>query len=59
MEDEDFTVIPRHQFDTILLRAQVELLQRVNRLIEILEKEHGQQETGKSDEGSSVVEASP
>lgn len=58
MEDGEF-FIARQEFDTILLRAHIELLQRVNRLVEILEKEHGKQEEGKSDGSSSVVETSP
>ena len=39
MEDEDLVAIPREQWDTILLRAQVELLQRVSRLVELLERD--------------------
>lgn len=43
MEDqdlgEDLVAISREQWDTMLLRAQVELLQRVNRLVELLERD--------------------
>lgn len=58
MEDQDSGFIPRHQFDTILLRAQVELLQRVNRLVEILEKEYGECKEGKPNSQSTVVATS-
>lgn len=56
MDDEVY--IPKEQFDTLLLRAQVELLQRVNRLVEILEKEYGERKEGKPNETTSVVETS-
>ena len=54
MEDDHF--IARQEFDTILLRAQVELLQRVNRLVELLEKQYGECKEGESNETSAVVE---
>jgi len=48
--------IPRHEFDTVLLRAQVELLQRVNRLITLLEEKDGECKTGESNQEPTVVE---
>lgn len=56
MEDEYF--IARQEWDTIVMRAQVELLQRVNRLVELLEKQYGECKEGESNETSAVVEAS-
>ena len=38
--NDDMVSIPKEQFDTLMLRAQVELLQRVNRLVELLEKQN-------------------
>jgi hypothetical protein len=32
--------IPREQFETVLLRAQIELLQRVERLVTLLEQRY-------------------
>lgn len=46
MEDENLIAIPREQFDTMLLRAQIELIQRVDKLIKLLEKKDGEQEEG-------------
>lgn len=37
--NNDQLTIPKEQFDTMLLQAQIELLQRVNRMIELLEKD--------------------
>ena len=39
--DEDLVAVPKEQFDLILAKANIELLQRVNRLIELLEKQTG------------------
>lgn len=36
--DEDLVTVPREQIDLMLLQAQIELIQRVNKLIELLEK---------------------
>lgn len=36
MDDELFT-IPKEQYDAMLLKVQLELLQRINKLIDILE----------------------
>ena len=59
MEDEyDQYVIARQEWETIVMRAQVELLQRVNRLVELLEKQYGECKEGESNETSAVVEAS-
>ena len=59
MEDEyDQYVIARQEWDTIVMRAQVELLQRVNRLVELLEAQYGECKEGESNETSAVVEAS-
>lgn len=57
VEDDQY-VIARQEFDTILLRAQVELLQRVNRLVELLEAQYGECEKGESNETTTVVAAS-
>lgn len=54
MEDEYF--IARQEWDTIVMRAQVELLQRVNRLITLLEAQYGECKEGESNETSAVVE---
>ena len=54
MEDEYF--IARQEWDTIVMRAQVELLQRVNRLVELLEAQYGECKAGESNETSAVVE---
>ena len=56
--EEDLGIVPRHQFDTILLRAQIELLQRVNRLVEILEVEYGERKARESDQEPTVVASS-
>ena len=57
MEDEyDQYVIARQEWDTIVMRAQVELLQRVNRLITLLEAQYGECKEGESNETSAVVE---
>lgn len=34
------TSVPRDQIEIVLMRAQIELLQRVNRLIDLLEKQY-------------------
>jgi len=39
MED-DMVTVPKEQIDLMILRANIELLQRVNRLIELLEKQN-------------------
>jgi hypothetical protein len=41
MKDEEHVAIPKEEFDILLTRATIELLQRVNRLVELLEKEKG------------------
>jgi hypothetical protein len=46
MEDEERVEILRDQFDLMLLQAQVELIQKVDKLIKLLEKDDGQQEAG-------------
>ena len=38
MDDEELTAIPKEQFDMLVLKANIELLQRVNRLITVLEE---------------------
>ena len=38
MEEE--VIIPKEQFDLLLAKANLELLQRVNRLIELLEDQY-------------------
>ena len=59
MEDEyDQYVIARQEWDTIVMRAQVELLQRVNRLVELLEAQYGECKAGESNETTTVVETS-
>jgi hypothetical protein len=39
--DEDMYAVPKEQIDLVLAKANIELLQRVNRLIELLEKQTG------------------
>lgn len=39
--------ISRQEWDTVVMRAQLELLQRVNRLVELLESEYGEREARK------------
>lgn len=34
--------IPKEQFDMVMLKATIELMQRVNRMIELLEKQSGE-----------------
>lgn len=58
MSDEDLVSVPRHKIDIVLLRAQIELLQRVNHLVELLEREYGKRKAGEPDQESTVVEAS-
>ena len=43
MNDESLTV-PKEQFEFMLLKANIELMQRVNRMIELLEKQSGVEE---------------
>lgn len=38
---EELISIPKEQFDILLTRASLELLQRVNHMIELLEKQYG------------------
>lgn len=38
--EEELVSIPKEQFDIVMLRATIELLQRVNRLVELLEKQN-------------------
>lgn len=40
-DDEEMVGVPREQVDLVLAKASIELLQRVNRLIELLEKQTG------------------
>ena len=56
MDDE--VTISKEEFDLIVAKANIELIQRVNRLIRILEKQYGECEEGESDTSSSVVETS-
>jgi hypothetical protein len=39
--------ISRQEWDGVVLRAQLELQQRVNRLVELLESEYGEREARK------------
>ena len=41
MENKDLVAVPKEQIDWVLAKANIELLQRVNRLIELLEKQTG------------------
>lgn len=34
--------IPKEQFDMVMLKATIELIQRVNRMVELLEKQSGE-----------------
>ena len=43
MNDELLTV-PKEQIEFMLLKANIELMQRVNRMIELLEKQSGVEE---------------
>jgi hypothetical protein len=38
-EDNDLVTIDRAQLELVLLKAQIELIQRVNKLIDLLEQE--------------------
>jgi hypothetical protein len=38
MNDKELTTIPKAQFDLMLAQGNLELLQRVNHMIELLEK---------------------
>ena len=38
--DEDLVTVPYEQLQMVLLKANIELLQRVNRLVELLEKQN-------------------
>lgn len=40
-EDEELVAVPKEQVEFALLKANIELMQRVNRMIELLEKQHG------------------
>jgi hypothetical protein len=42
MNDESF--VPKEQLELMLLQANIELMQRVNRMIELLEKQSGVEE---------------
>jgi hypothetical protein len=46
VKDPEQLTILRDQFDLMLLQAQVELIQKVDKLIKLLEKDDGQQEAG-------------
>lgn len=39
-QEDELLTIPKEQFDILLTRANIELIQRVNRLIELLEKQN-------------------
>jgi hypothetical protein len=41
MDDEELVTIPKEQFDMWVTKANIELLQRVNHMIELLEKHFG------------------
>jgi hypothetical protein len=43
VDDESLTV-PKEQIEFMLLKANIELMQRVNRMIELLEKQSGVEE---------------
>jgi hypothetical protein len=58
MSDEDLGLVPRHKIDIVLLRAQIELLQRVNKLVELLESEYGKRKARESDQEPTVVASS-
>jgi hypothetical protein len=40
-ENEELVPIPKEQFDMLVTKANIELIQRVNRMIELLEKNFG------------------
>ena len=39
MQTEEMVSVPKEQIDFLLVKANIELLQRVNRLIELIETE--------------------
>jgi hypothetical protein len=41
MDDEELVTITKDQFDLMVTKANIELLQRVNHMIELLEKHFG------------------
>ena len=45
MNDEDLVTVPIEQIQFMLLKANIELMQRVNKLVELLEKQNDQSST--------------
>lgn len=39
MQTEEMVSVPKEQIDFLLMKANIELLQRVNRLVELIETE--------------------
>jgi hypothetical protein len=39
MSDEELVAVPKEQIDFLLMKANIELLQRVNRLVDLIENE--------------------
>jgi hypothetical protein len=42
MNEQELVAIPKEQFDLLVTKANIELLQRVNHMIELLEKQFGE-----------------
>lgn len=42
VEDDDLVAVEYDQLQLVIMKAQIELLQRVNRLVELLEKQYGE-----------------
>lgn len=56
--EQDLGIVPRHKLDIVMWRAQLELLQRVNRLVQLLEVEYGECKARESDQEPTVVASS-
>ena len=41
-DQEELLTVPKEQFDFLIMKAQIELMQRVSRLIDLLEKQSGE-----------------
>lgn len=39
MNDEELVAVPKEKIDFLLMKSNIELLQRVNRLVELIETE--------------------
>lgn len=52
--NDDFVCVPKEEFDMVLLKSNIELIQKVNRLIELLENPVPGKNSKSSEEGGKI-----